>query len=277
MGCPGIHSMCQSRKYGVWGKHYLPTSAPAGTEDILVLDSGTGIRNLGNKLNEEKAGEISGRIFITHPHWDHIQGFPFFKPIYGSANHFDIHMPEQENGGCKEILSGHLTKTFFPVTLKMIDANLSYITQPEKKVQYDGYEVEFMLANHTIKTAIYKIQINGKTIIFCPDNEMDPNGIKGNDTFYEKLKTFCSGADLLVHDAQYDLESYKDRRGWGHSAWEVVVDFARRAEVKHLFLTHHDPDSSDEKLRNLDKHIQEKFGDEFESIQIAKEGEKVYF
>ncbi len=166
-----------------------------GTEDILVLDSGTGIRNLGNKLNEEKAGEISGRIFITHPHWDHIQGFPFFKPIYGSANHFDIHMPEQENGGCKEILSGHLTKTFFPVTLKMIDANISYITQPEKKVQYDGYEVEFMLANHTIKTAIYKIQINGKTIIFCPDNEIDPNGIKGNDTFYEKLKTFCSDAD----------------------------------------------------------------------------------
>jgi phosphoribosyl 1,2-cyclic phosphodiesterase len=245
------------------------------SEEILILDSGTGIRNLGNKLDSEKSGEISGRIFITHPHWDHIQGFPFFKPIYGSANHFDIHMPEQENGGCKEILSGHLTKTFFPVTLKMIDANLSYITQPQERVQYDGYEIEFMLANHTIKTAAYKIRINGKQIVFCPDNELDPDrDIKGSD-FYDDLKYFFEDVDLLIHDGQYNIESYEGKQGWGHSPWEEVVDFACQSGVKHLFITHHDPDSDDFKLQSLDKKLQNKFADSFESVQLARENQKI--
>lgn len=244
------------------------------SDQILILDSGTGIRNLGNQLVKTQK-KISGRIFITHPHWDHIQGFPFFKPIYGSTNHFEIHMPPQVNGGCKEILSGHLTKTFFPVTLEMIDANLVYITQKERKKAYEGYEVEFMLANHTINTAIYKIHVDGKQIVFCPDNELNPINEKSNAYFYKKLKDFFLDVDVLVHDAQYDRFSYKNKRGWGHSAWEDVVDFALRSRVKNLFLTHHDPDSYDEKLQKLEKKLQENYKDSFESIQLAKEGECV--
>lgn len=247
-----------------------------GSSEILILDSGTGIRNLGNELVKSEE-EINGRIFITHPHWDHIQGFPFFKPIYGSTNHFEIHMPAQVNGGCKEILSGHLTKTFFPVTLEMIDANLVYITQKEGKQAYEGYEVEFMLANHTINTAIYKIHVDGKQIVFSPDNELNPISEKSNAYFYKKLKDFFKDVDVLIHDAQFDRDSYKDRRGWGHSAWEDVVDFALRSNVKNLFLTHHDPDSSDDKLKKLEQHVEQEFGDSFESIQLAKEGESVSF
>lgn len=246
------------------------------SDEILILDSGTGIRNLGNYLVKTKK-KISGRIFITHPHWDHIQGFPFFKPIYGSTNHFEIHMPAQVNGGCKEILSGHLTKTFFPVTLEMIDANLVYITQSEGKKAYEGYEVEFMLANHTINTAIYKIHVNGKQIVFSPDNELNPINEKTNAYFYKKLKNFFHNVDVLVHDAQYDRLSYKNKRGWGHSAWEDVVDFSIRSGVRNLFLTHHDPGSSDEKLQQLENKLQKNYSHQFESIQLAKEGEEIFF
>lgn len=246
------------------------------SEEVLILDSGTGIRNLGNHLTK-RPGKIRGRIFITHAHWDHIQGFPFFKPIYGSRNHFEIHMPEQRNGdGCKDILSGHLTKTFFPVTLDMIDANLEYTTQPQERVAYRGYDIELMFARHTIKTAIYKIYVGGKQIVFCPDNELNPQD-KDDAAFYDELRQFIRGVDVLVHDGQYDLESYRERRGWGHSAWEKVVDFASKSNVKHLFITHHDPDSDDQYLRRLDQELQDKHGDRFESIQLAKEGQHISF
>lgn len=245
-----------------------------GSEEILILDSGTGIRNLGNQLIKQ-AGKIKGRIFITHPHWDHIQGFPFFKPIYGSKNHFEIHMPEQTDGGCKDILAGHLTKTFFPVTLDMIDANLEYITQPQKQVHYDGYSVEFMLANHSANTAIYKIKVGGKQIIFSPDNELNHSQSNSSSHFRSELYQFCKGADILIHDGQYNRESYEDRRGWGHSAWEEVVDFARQAEVKNLFVTHHDPDSGDQVLQSLDERLQSEFGGPFSSVQLAKEGYEI--
>lgn len=243
------------------------------TNEVLILDSGTGIRNLGNELLN-KPGKIRGRIFITHPHWDHIQGFPFFKPIYGSKNQFEIHMPAQESGGCKHILSGHLTKTFFPVTLEMIDANLKYVTQKPKKKQYQGYAVEFMMANHTTNTAIYKIYIEGREIIFCPDNELNHDRIKEDD-FYVRFEAFCEGADMLIHDGQYDINSYEYKRGWGHSAWETVVEFAERAGVKRLFITHHDPDSTDQQLAELDEKLQVEFGDQFDVIRLAKEGAKI--
>lgn len=246
----------------------------ADSDEVVILDSGTGIRNLGNKLLERSA-DLTGRIFITHPHWDHMQGFPFFKPIYDSRHHFTIHMPQQGDRGCREILSGHLSKTFFPVTLDMIDANLDYVTQPAQKQDYGQYSVAFMEANHTTDTAVYKIFSKGHEIIFCPDNELNPDEKHKDYSSYNELETFCKGADVLIHDGQYDKESYRDRRGWGHSAWEEVVAFAKSASVKHLFITHHDPDSTDRELARLDEKLKDKFSSEFDSIQLAKEGAQV--
>ncbi|MDR8392676.1 MBL fold metallo-hydrolase [Aliifodinibius sp. S!AR15-10] len=244
------------------------------TDELLILDSGTGIRNLGNYLTEFR-DNVTGHIFITHPHWDHIQGFPFFKPIYNPDNHFEIHMPPQVTGGCREILSGHLTKTFFPVTLDMFDANLNYITQQSGLTEYNGYSIEYMSANHPINTAIYKLRVGGKTIVFCPDNELKPIEQKTNAYFYTKFKEFLKDADVLIHDAQYDKTTYQKRTEWGHSAWETTVDFALRSGVKNLFLTHHDPDSNDTYLKQLDQQIQEEFSADFESVQLAKEGAKI--
>jgi phosphoribosyl 1,2-cyclic phosphodiesterase len=244
------------------------------TDEVLILDSGTGIRNFGNKLVNQKS-QINGRIFITHPHWDHIQGFPFFKPIYGSDNHFAIHMPDQgEEGGCKDILDGHLTKTFFPVTLNMIDANLEYITQPQELVAYEGYKVEFILANHTVQTAVYKIHIDDKQLVFCPDNEIGPLNTQ-KTVFQKRMIKFAQGADLLIHDGQYNRKTYRNRQGWGHSAWEHAIDFAKEAEVDRLFITHHDPDSDDEKLLALDEYLRVEYGGLFKEIGLAREGTQV--
>lgn len=245
-----------------------------GTEEMLILDSGTGIRNLGNSI-VDRSGKIRGRIFITHPHWDHIQGFPFFKPIYGSKNYFAIHMPDQgEEGKCKDILDGHLTKTFFPVTLDMIDANLEYVTQPQDRINYEHYEVEFILANHTVQTAVYKIHIDNKQIVYCPDNEIGAIDEEDSD-FQTRMKEFVQGVDLLIHDGQYNRKSYQEKKGWGHSAWEHVVKFAKAAEVQRLFITHHDPDSDDEKLLALDEYLRVEYDRSFIEVGLAKEGDAI--
>lgn len=242
-----------------------------GMEEVLILDSGTGIRNLGTQLVKNRQS-VSGHIFITHPHWDHIQGFPFFKPIYNVQNHFTIHMPNQKRGSCKEILSGHLSETFFPVTLDMIAADIDYVTQDPAVRQYGSFSVEFMLTNHTIATAAYRVTIGNTVIIYCPDNEIKP---LGSTEFYPGMVDFFKGADMLVHDGQYNRENYSGKAGWGHSCWEDVVDCALKAGVKHLFLTHHDPDSDDAYMSSLEQHIQGQFQTDFESIQLAKEGETI--
>lgn len=244
-----------------------------GMENLLILDSGTGIRNLGNFLLQTHSEKIKGQIFITHPHWDHIQGFPFFKPFYSGKNSFSVHMPEQYRGGAQDILSGHLTKTFFPVTLDMLDADLDYRTQTEEPEQYKDYTIEYMVANHPTKTAVYKIKIGGYSIIYCPDNELplESSPIR----FLDKFEEYIYGCDVLIHDAQYSLDQYSSKKGWGHSAWERVVEIAKKNKVKKLYLTHHDPDSNDHELAKIDKQLNRYSPGTFEEVSLAKEGTEI--
>jgi phosphoribosyl 1,2-cyclic phosphodiesterase len=244
-----------------------------GYEKLLILDSGTGIRNLGTYLQNYNRSSIDGDLFITHPHWDHIQGFPFFSPFYSKENRFRIHMPEQYRGGAEEILSGHLTKTFFPVTLDMLAADLTYVTQPEQPEDFGAFTVDYLVANHPTKTAIYRFKINGYTIIYAPDNELPLT--RSPLRFIDKFCEFIHDCDLLIHDGQYDLEMFKDRKGWGHSARERVVELAKRSGVKRLVLTHHDPSSSDHDLRELSGKLQSYRGDTFSFVELAREGRMI--
>lgn len=246
-----------------------------GTDRLLILDSGTGIRNLGNFLEHYSKKTLSGDLFITHPHWDHIQGFPFFPPFYKSTNCFNIRMPEQYRGGTKEILSGHLTKTFFPVTLGMFDSKLEYITQEENLQQFGDTEltVDYIVANHPTKTAIYRFSIHGYTIVYAPDNElpMTTSPLR----FVDRFCDFIKDCDLLIHDGQYDLEMLKKREGWGHSAWERVLELSRKSGVKRLYLTHHDPVSTDDKLDALSAKLTSYRKAPFTELKLAREGEVV--
>lgn len=233
------------------------------SSEYLILDSGSGIRTLGNALIQH-GHEVHGHIFITHAHWDHIQGFPFFRPIYQKDSSLSIHMPRQKMGDCKTVLTTQFTPTYFPVTVEMLNAQIDYVTQEKGLQEYDGFSIEFMHANHPVETAIYKLHIGGKTIVYAPDNEITPD-------YRESLVAFLIGVDVLIHDANYDRHIYKNRVGWGHSAWEDVVDVAHEAGVGRVYLTHHDPTAHDEFLMQREKKVSE-HRSQFRTLAMAREG-----
>ena len=243
-------------------------------DELLILGCGTGIRNLGRQLYNQGT-DHKGRIFVTHPHWDHIQGFPFFRPIYDSSNQFDIHMPPQKAGGCKQILSRHLSETFFPVSLDKMEAALGFVDQSQSRTSYNYFDVEYIPAIHSINTAIYKFHLGDKVLVFAPDNELIPDEYDRKRQKVEEIKEFIAGADLLIHDAQYDLESYKDKQGWGHSPWQETVRVAQECGIKKAFLTHHDPCCSDKLLDERKRELQSRYGTHFEVIQLAREGQTI--
>lgn len=244
------------------------------TEELLIFDCGTGLRNLGNHLMAEKKA-LKGHIYITHPHWDHLQGFPFFKPFYDCDNEFEISIPPQGSAGCKDILQGHMSDTFFPISLDLLDATIDYDTFFREKRDFPLYSIEYMWANHTIPTAIYKLSIGEKTIIIAPDNEIPLQVVNENRKFMNDFRAFIHDADVLIHDAQFNKLQYREKKGWGHSAWEKVVEVAHEGGVKQLYLMHHDPDSTDEYLFKLSEEIQTHYYLDFNYICLIKEGQEI--
>ncbi|MBO6622733.1 MAG: MBL fold metallo-hydrolase [Balneola sp.] len=246
-----------------------------GMDEFLIADCGTGFRNLGNEL-DSNGKSLMGKIFITHPHWDHLQGFPFFKPFYDSKNCFEVYMPPQDGVGCKEILQGHLSNTFFPVSIDMLESELDCITFEKAKLDFAEYSVEFMWANHTVPTAIYKFTINGIVIIFAPDNELPINIDSDNKAFVDEFRAFVKGANVLIHDAQFTKEQHEQRLGWGHSNWETVIDLTKDLGIRRLCLTHHDPDHSDDTLDRINSKIASIKSSFYEEATVIQEGQELY-
>ena len=244
-------------------------------DELLIADCGTGFRNLGNEL-EANDHSLMGRVFISHPHWDHLQGFPFFKPFYDINNCFEVFMPPQDGIGCKEILQGHLSNTFFPVSIDMLESKLDCITFDKKSISFADYSVEYMWANHTVPTAIYKFNIKGKKIVFAPDNELPIEKDADNAAFLKEFEEFVQGVDVLIHDAQFTKEEHRKRLGWGHSDWETVIERTKNLDIKRLCLTHHDPDHTDDTLDKINSKIASIKASYYKEATVIQEGQEIY-
>lgn len=246
-----------------------------GMSELLIADCGTGFRNLGNEL-DSNGNSLMGRVFITHPHWDHLQGFPFFKPFYDPRNRFEVYMPPQDGIGCKEILQGHLSNTFFPVSIDMLESELDCITFEKDKLSFTEYTVEFMWANHTVPTAIFKFNIGKSVIVFAPDNELSVDIDSDNKAFVDEFRDFVKGANVLIHDAQFTKEQHLERLGWGHSNWETVIELTKDLGIKRLCLSHHDPDHSDDTLDRINSKIASIKGTSYVEATVIQEGQEIY-
>jgi phosphoribosyl 1,2-cyclic phosphodiesterase len=232
-------------------------------DECIILDAGTGIRELGRNLVQEAAGApVDTRIFLTHFHWDHIQGIPFFAPLYGSSNHISFYAGETGRP-LRETLEGQMQQPYFPVDFSQVAAKRDFNSLPTgSALKCGSLTIRPFPLNHPQGASGYRIECNGAVIVYATDYE------HGNRASDNTLREYAQDADILICDAQYTPAEYETHRGWGHSTWANAIAVARDAGAKRLILFHHDPDHNDEQLMRIthDARMQ------FENTTAASEG-----
>jgi phosphoribosyl 1,2-cyclic phosphodiesterase len=221
---------------------------------LLILDAGTGIRELGKSL-EKKNSEYY--ILLTHNHWDHIQGFPYFSPLYKKNQRiFTFPILHGEELICS--LLEQMDGTYFP--LDIMDLPSQYECIPRKPITFlreQGLDISQIATNHPGGGYGYRIRKLGKSVVYITDNELYPPYNK--NTEFEEFVRFCSFADVLIHDSQYIEQDMPYKHGWGHSLVSQTCELALAADVKHVILFHHDPERNDEELDVIQKKAQSWF------------------
>ena len=208
--------------------------------EIIVLDAGTGLRGLGRSLLREFKGKpLNLTLLLTHTHWDHIHGLPFFGPIYDSGCRLRILGSKGTRKGLINALAGQMESTYFPVPFHRLPSNIEI--QELKDLHFDvgPVSVQALPAHHPGLCVGYRLASAGVSVAFFPDTEPRGSGQDG------KMIDFVRDADLLILDSQYDAAEYRQHVGWGHGCVDDSVALAARAGVKHLSLFHHDPDHND--------------------------------
>jgi phosphoribosyl 1,2-cyclic phosphodiesterase len=222
----------------------------AGT--VIVLDCGTGAHGLGQALVARSDGApIEGHLLISHTHWDHIQGLPFFAPLFQPNGSWHIYGPRGLAGSLSETLGGQMQYSYFPVTIEQLAATVEYHDLVEGSFDIGDITVTTQYLNHPALTLGYRLEVDGATMVYASDHEPhDRRLADGGDPAVSRHDLdhadFFAGADLLVHDAQYVAEEYPAKTGWGHSTVEYVVAVANRAGVSQVALFHHDPSRTDD-------------------------------
>lgn len=252
-----------------YGGNTVCLTADLGEERYLILDCGTGLRMFGNDI-AGKPQRVKRRydVFLSHYHFDHIQGLPFFTPLYDAHSVITFHGFSSLGRPVREIMQGFMAPPYFPVRLAGVPSKVEYMDTGVLPITVADVEVSCLPLRHPDGSLSYRLRHNGNTIIFATDHEF---GDEATDT---ALVHFSEGADHLIYDATYQQSEYESlRRGWGHSTWYAAVKTARLAKVKNLILFHHHPDHSDRELDAILRVARR----EFPATEIGKEGMELPF
>jgi len=296
-------SKSQLRFWGVRGSYAAPFRSHLGVggntscveirsgDHLLICDAGTGIIPLGNELmQQDKIREIL--IILTHYHWDHVCGLPFFVPAFIPDWKIDFFGPGDNPQSIEEHVSAQMQAPYFPVGTESWLAETNYLTPKNGGFQYGPMKIDFSNVHHPGITYGYKIEVNNKTIVYASDNECmfieksikhrsDEFNEEEHELFKEMIHeehqselNLIQDADILIHDAQYTPDDYDKKHGWGHSCYIDTINTAIDANVKELYLFHHDPNYDDTAMEAIHKHSKEIIKEKGASLicHIAKEG-----
>ncbi len=236
-----------------------------GEGACFIFDCGTGARPLGVDLMAKASKPIVATILLSHTHWDHIQGFPFFAPLFAPGNQITICGPEGSGHTLREVLSGQMEFTYFPVDIEQLPATITFRELGEGTHDINGTRVVTQYLNHPAMTLGYRVEADDAAVVYLCDHEPFSETLWHGNSAPRHAESivhvgdrrharFMSGADLVIHDAQYTPEEYPSKKNWGHSTYEYAVELAAAAGVRQLVLTHHDPGHDDlfvEKIETL--------------------------
>ena len=223
--------------------------------NLIIIDSGSGIAELGAKLGQDEP--LQAHVLITHTHLDHIQGFPFFSPAFTQGTHLTIVGPAGSAKSLQAAFADQMDPAYFPVRLDHMPADLEFIERnPGELFEVGALRITPLLLMHPIPTFGYRLEEGSTSFVMATDNEIALFKQEQNGSMNE-LIDWCRDADLLVHDAQYSREEYKTHAGFGHSTYEEALELAERANVQQLAFFHHDPQHSDS---DVDALIEEALG-----------------
>ena len=232
--------------------------------EIIVFDCGTGFRSLGKQLLQEFGHRcIEAYVFLSHYHWDHIQGIPFFEPLYNPENYFYFHSFPGHRCSVQQALEEQMSDPYFPVNMSVMQAHRQFHNIEKETISFKDAVLYTVPLNHPQGCIGFRVECGGRVVVYATDNE------PGSAEHDRNVRKLAEGADVFIYDAQYTpLEYASSKKGWGHSTWREAVNIATEAKVKQLVLFHHDPDHSDNFLETIVSETQ-KF---FPNVVAAWEG-----
>jgi peroxiredoxin/phosphoribosyl 1,2-cyclic phosphodiesterase len=246
-----------------YGGNTSCVSLESDTGHLFIFDSGTGIRDLGLALQPNHGPApapydqlgVKGYLLLSHTHWDHIQGFPFFEPAFNPRNHFNVIGCSNCARTLASLLAGQMEQTYFPISMEVLAAQFEFHSFCNTAFALEGAQVTVRTLKHPNPSTAFRIDLAGRSVVYATDHEMLgsppvplPEDLSSPDILDPQLLDLAAGADCLIHDAQYTAAEYEGKVGWGHSTVETAVDTAIRAGVRRLYLFHHDPQHTDADL-----------------------------
>jgi phosphoribosyl 1,2-cyclic phosphodiesterase len=234
-------------------------------DEVIILDAGTGIRSLGAELLRKDVRR--GTILLSHTHWDHIQGFPFFSPAFDPKRSFRIlagHLPASV-GGIRTVLAGQMAEPNFPVPLEIMRGSLTFedFSAGDKFELLPGVTVRTTSLNHPNGATGYRIEHEGASVCYVTDTEHVPGKLD------ENVLGLIEGTDLLIYDSTYTDEEFPSKIGWGHSTWQEAVRLSKAGKVKKLAIFHHEPDHDDRFMKKVEAQAAKMHPSSF----VAREGQ----
>lgn len=247
--------------------------------DWIIFDAGSGLRVLSDSMDLSKKYDL--HILISHPHWDHINGFPFFTPLFIPGNAVTVYGPSTHELTIEDVINGQMKYTYFPVRTAELSATLKFRELKEERFSIGNFNIQTQLLNHPVTCLGYRVSYGERVFVYLGDNEPYYNVYNDNDPevneftrdMNNRVLEFVRGAHMLVCDAQYITAEYAGKKGWGHSTTHHVVNLALKAGVEHLVFFHHDPQRTDDELDFIVNHYRERVRIKGIDIEIDAAGE----
>lgn len=253
---------CDAPELARYGGNTSSVSLEVADEPPILFDLGTGVRNYGTELAAAgRAEEFRGSVLLSHLHWDHVQGMPFFVPLHCPGSVVDVYGPRQNEGPLGEVFAGIMRPPYFPIRPDQLEGTVAFHDAGDDVFAVNDAKVRSRWIRHVGPTLGYRVDWNGASVAYLSDHGQGCGHGHADDHVPDEVLELCDGVDLLIHDAQHTPEEFERKRHWGHCTVDYAVHVAKEAGVRTLALFHHDPSHADDEVDRLARMAQDASAD----------------